>query len=109
MKNRELPFSATRRQLLGGLALASMGLPAWAASSWEPTRPITILVGFAPGGSADQIARQLSFAARGVIPQPVVVVNRAGAAGTLAAQALADAEPDGYTLFIGGGSETTSV
>lgn len=109
MRNEKVPFSATRRQLLGGLALASMGLPAWSASSWEPTRPITILVGFAPGGSADQIARQLSFAARGVLPQPVVVVNRAGAAGTLAAQALADAEPDGYTLFIGGGSETTSV
>jgi tripartite-type tricarboxylate transporter receptor subunit TctC len=66
-------------------------------------------VGFAPGGSADQIARQLSFAAKGIIPVPVLVVNKVGAAGAIAAQATAEAKPDGYTLFVGGGSETTSV
>jgi tripartite-type tricarboxylate transporter receptor subunit TctC len=66
-------------------------------------------VGFAPGGSADQIARQLSFAAKGIIPVPVLVVNKVGAAGAIAAQAVAEAKPDGYTLFVGGGSETTSV
>ena len=97
-----------RRQAALGL-LATAALPAWAQQDWTPTQPITILVGFAPGGSADQIARQLSFAAKGIIPVPVVVVNRVGAAGAIAAQAVAEAKPDGYTLFVGGGSETTSV
>ena len=97
----------TRRLAAFGL-LAAAAAPAW-AQEWAPTQPITILVGFAPGGSADQIARQLSFAAKGIIPVPVLVVNKAGAAGAIAAQAVADARPDGYTLFVGGGSETTSV
>jgi tripartite-type tricarboxylate transporter receptor subunit TctC len=97
----------TRRQAALGL-LATAAAPAW-AQEWTPTQPITILVGFAPGGSADQIARQLSFAAKGILPVPVVVVNKVGAAGAIAAQAVAEARPDGYTLFVGGGSETTSV
>ena len=102
-------FRSTRRQLLAaGLALVAAAPAAW-AQEWTPTQPITILVGFAPGGSADQIARQLSFAAKGILPVPVLVVNRAGAAGAIAAEATAQAKPDGYTLFVGGGSETTSV
>lgn len=102
------PARLNRRQAALGL-LAAATLPAFAQQEWTPTQPITILVGFAPGGSADQIARQLSFAAKGIIPVPVLVVNKAGAAGAITAQAVADARPDGYTLFVGGGSETTSV
>ena len=109
MTKADSPRSAVRRQVLAGLALSTLALPGWAASGLTPTKPITILVGFSPGGSADQIARQLSFAAQGILPVPVVVVNRVGAAGTIAAQVLADSPPDGYTLFVGGGSETTSV
>src|SRR3954466_14708586 len=101
------PAGITRRHATLGL-IAAAAAPAW-AQEWTPTQPITILVGFAPGGSADQIARQLSFAAKNIIPVPVLVVNRAGAAGAIAAQAVAEAKPDGYTLFVGGGSETTSV
>src|SRR4051794_12536394 len=97
----------TRRHATLGL-IAAAAAPAW-AQEWTPAQPITILVGFAPGGSADQIARQLSFAAKGIIPVPVIVQNKVGAAGTIAAQQVADAKPDGYTLFVGGGSETTSV
>lgn len=97
-----------RRQASLGL-LAAAAAPAWAQQAWTPTQPITILVGFAPGGSADQIARQLAFASKGILPVPVIVMNKAGAAGAIAAQAVADAKPDGYTLFVGGGSETTSV
>ena len=97
----------TRRQAALGL-LAAAAAPAW-AQEWTPTQPITILVGFAPGGSADQIARQLSYAAKGIIPVPIVVVNKPGAAGAIAAQAAAEAKPDGTTLFVGGGSETTAV
>jgi len=108
--NRSRPPAAGRRAALRALAAMS-ALPAARASAqeWVPTQPIQILVGFAPGGSADQIARQISFAAKGILPVPVVVQNRAGAAGAIAAQLTADARPDGYTLFVGGGSETTSV
>ncbi|MCD6076809.1 MAG: uncharacterized protein K0R89_747, partial [Ramlibacter sp.] len=82
----------TRRHAAVALLAAVAAAPAW-AQEWTPTQPITILVGFAPGGSADQIARQLSFAAKGIIPVPVLVVNKAGAAGAIAAQAVADAKP----------------
>src|SRR5690606_35789877 len=102
-----------QRRHLVGAAGAALGLSALAlaarAQAWQPTQPINILVGFAPGGSADQIARQLSSAAKDTLPVPVVVSNRVGAAGAIAAQATADAKPDGYTVFVGGGSETTSV
>lgn len=103
------PQEGLRRRHFHLLALSALGAPAFAQQEWKPAQPITILVGFAPGGSADQIARQLSFAAQGIFPVPVIVVNRVGAAGAIAAQATADAKPDGYTLFVGGGSETTSV
>ncbi|TWO69455.1 tripartite tricarboxylate transporter substrate binding protein [Caenimonas sedimenti] len=102
------PHPLTRRRF-GALGLATLAAPTWAQAGWEPTQPITILVGFAPGGSADQIARQLSFAAKSIISVPVLVVNKVGAAGAIAAQATAEAKPDGYTLFVGGGSESTSV
>lgn len=90
------------------LALTALAHPA-AAQEWKPQRPIEILVGFAPGGSADQIARQLANAVKDTVPVPVIVMNKPGVAGVLAAQEVANAKPDGYKLFIGGGSETTSV
>lgn len=111
MKTISLPARgaavAAALALLGALAFPAQAQAQ--AQEWKPTQPITILVGFAPGGSADQIARQLSFAAKGIVPVPVVVVNKVGAAGAIAAQTTAEAKPDGYTLFVGGGSETTSV
>ena len=107
--DRCTPRRLSRRRLTVLGTAGRWPVPAWAPAGWTPTQPITILVGFAPGGSADQIARQLSFAAKSIIPVPVVVLNRVGAAGAIAAQAAAEAKPDGYTLFVGGGSETTSV
>lgn len=101
-------MSTARKWLAGALLAAASAGPA-VAQDWTPTRPIEILVGFAPGGSADQIARQLSEAVKDTVPVPVVVINKPGAAGALAAQEIAEAEPDGYKLFVGGGSETTSV
>ncbi|MES2187279.1 MAG: tripartite tricarboxylate transporter substrate binding protein [Pseudomonadota bacterium] len=110
----------TRRDVLRGIALAAgaaaTGLPgmlhaapAATAHPGAPDKPITILVGFAAGGSADQIARNLAAAAKDLSPVPILVVNKPGAAGALAAQTTAQARPDGTTLFVGGGSETTSV
>ncbi len=95
--------------LVAALLLPATDALAQAPAKWTPTKPIQILVGFAPGGSADMIARFIAQASAPIIPVPVVVVNRPGASGAIAAQATADAPPDGYTLFVGGGSETTSV
>jgi tripartite-type tricarboxylate transporter receptor subunit TctC len=66
-----------------------------------PTRPIRILIGSAPGGGLDQTARVISDRFSAALGQPIVIDNRPGAAGTLAAQMLKDATPDGYTLNLG--------
>ena len=101
-------MNTTMKWLAAGLAWASFAGSA-VAQEWKPERPIEILVGFAPGGSADQIARQLANAVKSTVPVPVIVINKPGVAGVLAAQEIANAKPDGYKLFVGGGSETTSV
>jgi tripartite-type tricarboxylate transporter receptor subunit TctC len=86
----------SRRALLA----AAIPLAAQAQTAW-PDRTIRLLVGFAAGGSADVIARLLARALTDRLGRPVVVENRAGAGGRIAAQAVAQAEPDGYTLLFG--------
>jgi len=71
---------------------------AQAEESW-PTKPIRLLVGFAPGGPTDNVARILAEKLGSELGQTVVVENKAGAAGNIAAAALAQATPDGYTLL----------
>jgi tripartite-type tricarboxylate transporter receptor subunit TctC len=66
-----------------------------------PTKPIRILIGSAPGGGLDQTARVISDRFAAALGQPIVIDNRPGAAGTVAAQTLARATPDGYTLNLG--------
>ncbi|MFZ4408154.1 MAG: Bug family tripartite tricarboxylate transporter substrate binding protein [Paracraurococcus sp.] len=85
-----------RRSLLA----AALATPALAQARWEPNRPITILVGFAPGGGTDIIARLLSPALSAELGQPVTVENRPGAGGVIAATAGGRATPDGHTLFM---------
>jgi len=80
-------------------ALAAPGL-ARAEPRWDPTRPITLLVGFAPGGGTDIIARLLAPALQQALGQPIAVENRAGASGTIAALAGTRAPPDGHTVFM---------
>jgi tripartite-type tricarboxylate transporter receptor subunit TctC len=74
-----------------------------------PTRPITMFVGFAPGGGTDIVSRMLSPRLQEELGQPVTVENRPGASGTLAAGMVARAKPDGYTLLTGTVSSQCSV
>jgi len=85
-----------RRLFLGGLA-ALAATPARAA---YPDRPITMLHGFAPGGSADALSRVLAASLNSLLAQPVVVEPRPGAGGMLASGVLSRAPADGYTLGL---------
>ena len=89
-----------RRRNLGALALAGMLLPvAGRAQAW-PTKPIRIVVPFAPGGGTDVVARILAEQLTQKLGQTVLVENRTGANGNLAASFVAKSEPDGYTLLF---------
>lgn len=79
------------------------------SAAWEPTKPIRIIVGFSPGGGTDLVARNLVASSQEFFPVPLVVVNKPGAGGTLAADFVAKSKADGYTLLVAGGSESTSV
>jgi len=94
-------MDSTRRMLAAGAALI-LAVPAvgWTQDAY-PTKPITVLVGFAPGGGTDLIARQIAPRLGELLGQPVVVENRAGASGAIAAGAAAKARADGYTLLLG--------
>src|ERR1700745_248354 len=92
-----------RRQFLHG-AVAAAALPAFAGvarAQAYPTRTITIVVPYAPGGPTDVIARILADRMRVALAPTVIVENVAGANGTIGVGRVARAAPDGYTLSIG--------
>lgn len=95
-----------RRPFLAAAAALGVAPPALA---WEPARPIQLIVGFAPGGGADLAARGIADAASRLFPAPLVVINRPGAGGAIAAQQVAGMAPDGLNLLVGGGSESISL
>ena len=97
----------TRTGLFFLLALALTF--SYAQAQDYPAKPIEVIVGYPPGGGTDMIARAVSDVAPKYVGQPLVVVNKAGATGTIAAQSVAAAKPDGYMLLVAGGSETISV
>jgi tripartite-type tricarboxylate transporter receptor subunit TctC len=66
-----------------------------------PTRPVTMVVGFAPGGGTDTVARIIAKNLSDSLGQQVVVENKAGAGGNIATDYVAHAEPDGYTILLG--------
>ena len=86
-------------------ALAALAQPALAQESW-PTKPVRIVVPFAPGGSTDVIARMVGQRLSVLWGQPVVIDNRAGAGGNVGADMVAKSPGDGYTLLMASGSIT---
>ena len=88
----------TRRTVLAcALALAAP----FAGAQAFPNKPIRLMVGYAAGGGVDAIARMLAQRLPAVLGQQVVVENRAGASGVIAADVVAKSPPDGYTLLLG--------
>ena len=84
--------------VLTGLALA-LGVPPAGAQTF-PSKPVKIVVGVTPGGTTDTLARFLAQEMAKELGQPVVVENRAGAGGNIAAEAVAKSQADGYTLLF---------
>ncbi len=93
-----------RLALVAAVSLSPSG--AWAQD--YPSRPIRIIQGFAPGGNADSIARLLGQEMSRGLGQPVIVETKAGAGGNIAAEAVARAQADGYTLLLAVGGHTVS-
>uniref|UniRef100_UPI000D332FB4 tripartite tricarboxylate transporter substrate binding protein n=1 Tax=unclassified Variovorax TaxID=663243 RepID=UPI000D332FB4 len=89
------------------LGLASAGLPAAAATAADvfPSKPITMLVAFPPGGPADVLARAMQPTMAKVLGQPFIIENLPGAGGALAVQRMLGRPADGYTLIMGSPNE----
>ena len=87
------------QRLIAAAALACVAVAAHAQDSY-PSRPIRLVVGFAPGGAADSVARAMSESFAKALGQPVVVENKPGAGSSIAAELVAKAPRDGYTLLI---------
>jgi len=86
--------------LVASAAIALAGMVAAQADNF-PSKPITIVVGFAPGGPTDSSARILAEKMKTTLGQSVIVENQSGAAGTIAYNRVGHADPDGYTLYLG--------
>ena len=91
----------SKRMFVCALLAAACGLSGSALAQSFPGKPIRIVVGFAPGGPADVMARLIGQRISGTLGQSVVIDNRPGAGGTIGARVVAESDPDGYTLLLG--------
>lgn len=90
----------TRRRILLAAGAAALARPALAQGPWRPSRPIRLLVGFAPGGVGDLTTRLVAPKMSEMLGQPIVIDNRPSAGGIVAGEAVARAQPDGLTLLL---------
>ena len=88
-------------RILFAAALAALSQAAFAQGASFPNRPITMVVGFAPGGGTDTVARIVAKKLGDSVGQTVIVENKAGAGGTVATNQVAKSAPDGYTILLG--------
>ncbi len=100
-----MTLSTTRRRTLATAALLALGGSALAQDTW-PSKPVRMVVPFAPGGSTDVVARMVGQQLSALWNQPVVIENRAGAGGNVGADVVAKAAGDGTTLLMASGSVT---
>lgn len=98
-----------RRAVIAGLLAGALSAFGPAQAQQYPSRPVTMVVPFAAGGPTDVLARTLAMAMTKHLGQTVVVENTVGAGGTIAANRVAKATPDGYTVFIHHNGMATSV
>jgi tripartite-type tricarboxylate transporter receptor subunit TctC len=91
-----------RHVLIAGFAVVALAVPGYRATAQDayPSRPVTIVAPFPPGGVADLTARPVAAALERVLKNPVGVVNKTGAAGAVGMQFVATSKPDGYTLLL---------
>jgi tripartite-type tricarboxylate transporter receptor subunit TctC len=105
----ETKINLRKRRLAAIAVLGSLlptGAMAFASKSPYPRRPITLTVGYPPGGGADTLARLLAEHLTKELGQKVLIQNKPGAASNIAAESVAHARPDGYTLYISTRSNT---
>jgi tripartite-type tricarboxylate transporter receptor subunit TctC len=96
--------TCARRAALFGAIAALLALAAPVRAADYPSRPVTLVVAFTPGGPSDVLARIVGKQMEQLLGQPFVIENRPGAGGNIAAETVARASPDGYTLLMGNNS-----
>jgi tripartite-type tricarboxylate transporter receptor subunit TctC len=100
LRSRAGPRERRRQAQGGALALGTLACTSWAQPAPYPSKPIRLVIGFAPGGAADYVARAMSDSFSKALGQTVVVDNKPGNGSSIAADIVAKAAPDGYTLLI---------